>query len=83
MSAHETKKPGKPYGKTLVYGALATALYSGVFLYGDEANTLFAQGGAYAFLPIVTALVFSWAHGNFTGNFWTMLGVEASKKTRS
>jgi hypothetical protein len=26
--------------------------------------------------------MFSFIHGSFTGNFWTVLGVEASKKKK-
>jgi hypothetical protein len=36
----------------------------------------------YAFLPIITAFLFSIVHGSFTGNFWTLLGIEAAKKKK-
>jgi hypothetical protein len=45
-------------------------------------NSTFAKGGLYALLPIITAFVFSYFHGTFTGHFWTVLGVEASKKKK-
>jgi hypothetical protein len=40
------------------------------------------KGGMYAFLPIVTAFVFSYIHGTFTGHFWTVLGIEAARKKK-
>jgi hypothetical protein len=45
-------------------------------------NGHFGRGGMYAVLPIVTAFLFSFFHGAFTGHFWTVLGVEAAKKKR-
>ncbi len=36
--------------------------------------------GLRQILPIVTAFVFSYIHGSFTGHFWTVLGIEAAKK---
>ena len=43
-------------------------------------TSYFGRGGMYAVLPIVTAFLFSFIHGSFTGDFWTVLGVEAKKK---
>jgi hypothetical protein len=34
----------------------------------------------YALLPVSAAFLVSFIHGSFTGNFWTALGIEASKK---
>jgi hypothetical protein len=28
------------------------------------------------------AFVFSYFHGSFTGNFWTVLGIEAARKKK-
>ena len=60
-------------------GAVVVALYAALYVEEGLVNELFTRGGAYAVLPILTAFVFSFAHGNFTGNFWSSLGVEASK----
>ena len=80
MAQSTTRK--KPVGKLIVMGIISIALYSTLLLKQDLVNGNFAQGGLYALLPIVTAFIFSFVHGSFTGNFWTVLGVEASKKKK-
>ncbi len=68
--------------RTLLLGAVSVALYV-VLLKGQGIITeYFTRGSLYAFLPIGTAFLFSFVHGSFTGNFWTVLGVEASKKRK-
>ncbi len=74
------QKEGKPIGTMIVTGALSVALYAGLLLYQDEVNGTCARAGVYAFLPILTAFLFSFVHGTFTGRFWTVLGIEASAK---
>ena len=66
----------KPIGKTLLFGAATAALYGVVFAYSDAVLGLFTRGGAYAALPIATVFVFSFVHGSFAHNLWSMLGVE-------
>jgi hypothetical protein len=78
MAASSTRK--KPVGKMLVTGLLSIALYAILFRNQDLVSNVFTRGGLYAFLPIGTALIFSFVHGTFTGHFWTVMGVEASKK---
>lgn len=78
MAASVPKK--KPVGKLLVTGLLSTVLYALLFSNQDLVSNTFTRGGLYAFLPIGTALIFSFVHGAFTGHFWTVIGVEASKK---
>ena len=77
--AHSTTKK-KPVGAMIVMGIISLALYATLLLNQDLVNSIFVKGGLYALLPIVTAFVFSFFHGSFTGHFWTVLGVEASKK---
>ena len=77
--AHSTTKK-KPVGAMIVMGIISLALYATLLLKQDLVNSIFVKGGLYALLPIVTAFVFSFFHGSFTGHFWTVLGVEASKK---
>jgi hypothetical protein len=36
----------------------------------------------YAFAAHHTAFVFSFIHGSFTGDFWTVLGIEAARKKK-
>lgn len=70
----------KPVGKMIFMGILSVALYAVLLLKQDTINSYFGRGGIYAFLPIITAFIFLFIHGSFTGDFWTVLGVEAKKK---
>jgi len=79
-SSQGSKK--KPYGKVILFGIVVGALYTLLMTNQNVVNDYFTRGGAYAFLPIAAAFVLSFFHGNFTGNFWTLLGVEASKKKK-
>jgi hypothetical protein len=78
MATKNTRK--KPYGSMVLMGLISIGLYAALLLKQDFLNETFAKGGLYALLPIATAFLFSIVHGSFTGNFWTVLGVEASKK---
>jgi F0F1-type ATP synthase assembly protein I len=80
MAQSTTRK--KPVGKLIVMGIISIALYSTLLLKQDLINSTFVRGGMYALLPIITAFVFSYFHGSFTGHFWTMLGIEAAKKKK-
>jgi len=80
MSGSKVKR--KPYGKTISLGVISIALYAVLLLKQDLIIEYVGRGGVYAFLPIVTAFIFSFVHGTFTGNFWTVLGVEAAKRKR-
>jgi hypothetical protein len=80
MAQITTRK--KPVGAMIVMGIISIALYSTLLLKQDLINSTFAQGGWYALLPIITAFVFSYFHGGFTGHFWTVLGVEAARKKK-
>ena len=80
MTHSSTKK--KPIGKMLIMGIISIALYATLLMKQDLVNGSFARGGLYAFLPIATAFIFSFIHGSFTGNFWTVMGIEAAKKKK-
>lgn len=80
MAQSTTKK--KPVGALIVTGIISIALYATLLQKQDLVNSTFGKGGLYAFLPIITAFVFSFIHGTFTGHFWTVLGVEAAKKKK-
>jgi drug/metabolite transporter superfamily protein YnfA len=80
MASNEAKK--KPYATLILMGIVSLALYATLLLQQDLITRYFAHGGIYAFLPIATAFLFSYVHGNFTGSFWTVLGIEASKKKK-
>lgn len=70
----------KPWGKTIVFGILSAALYAGVFTFADTIAAHFAQGSYWAAGPIATVFLFSYVHGEFTGNLWSVLGIEATRK---
>lgn len=70
----------KPIGKMTITGVITIVLYASLLLNQDIINSYFGKGGVYAFLPIITAFIFSFFHGSFTSLFWTVLGVEAKKK---
>ena len=82
MASSQGKSKKKPYGLAIILGIISLALYVVLLTQQEVVNTYFTKGGMYAFLPILTAFIFSFVHGNFTGNFWTVLGVEASKKKK-
>ena len=82
MSGHNENVKKKPYGKLIIMGIISIALYAELLLNQDVINNTFGNGGIYAFLPIIAAFVFSYFHGSFTGNFWTVLGIEAAKKKK-
>lgn len=75
-----SKERKKPYFSTMFLGIVVVALYTALLTNQDTVNTYFTKGGLYAFLPIAAAFLISFVHGTFTGNFWTLLGVEAAKK---
>ncbi len=77
MAQHSLKKP---VGKMILTGVISVGLYVLLLTNQGFINSTFGKGGLYAILPIATALVFSFIHGTFTGSFWSVLGVEASKK---
>ena len=64
----------------VVFGLLTAAFYMAVFLNEGTVMKYFTKGGLYAFLPVTAAFIVSFIHGSFTGNFWSALGIEASKK---
>lgn len=80
MAPSSTKK--KPVGAMIVMGIISISLYTTLLLKQDLLNNTFAKGGWYALLPIIMAFVFSYFHGSFTGNFWTVLGIEAARKKK-
>jgi len=65
--------------RTLVFGAMAAALYAAVFTHTASITDYFTKGGAYALLPVATVFLFSYVHGSFTSSFWSALGIEGSK----
>ena len=65
--------------KTLVLALASGALYALIFSRQAVITNLFTKGGIYAALPIATAFLFSFVHGAFASNLWTVLGISAHK----
>jgi hypothetical protein len=82
MANSQGSRKKKPYGTAIIFGIRSLALYVVLLTQQEVVNEYFTKGGVYAFLPIAAAFIVSFVHGNFTGNFWTVLGVEASKKKK-
>ena len=79
---HEKVSRSKLLGKTIGLGLGAAALLAAVFTHTDTVMKYFTKGGIYAALPIATVFVFSFVHGAFASNLWSLLGIEATKKTQ-
>jgi len=75
----ESSKAGAIW-KTVGYGALSAACYAAVFTHANTVAQVFSRGGLYAALPIATVLAFSFVHGSFAHNLWSLLGIEAFKR---
>lgn len=80
MASEEGVQKQKPWGRTIGYGTIAAALYAAVFTHSDAVMHHVSRGGWYAALPIATAFVFSFVHGAFASNLWSLLGIEAARK---
>jgi hypothetical protein len=80
MAQAAVSKRNRPLGKTLIFGAGSVALYAAVFANASTITRTFSQGGWYAALPIATVFVFSYVHGSFASNLWSLLGIEARKR---
>lgn len=80
MAQDYGSKKKKPFGKMIFYGILSTALYAAVLSYQGLITAYFTRGAWYAALPIATVFAISFVHGGFTNYFWSVLGIEATKK---
>jgi hypothetical protein len=79
---HEKVSKGKIMTKVVGLGLASAALYAAVFTNSGTVMKYFTKGGFYAALPIVTVFIFSFVHGSFASNVWSLLGIEAAKKTQ-
>jgi hypothetical protein len=66
--------------KTVGYGLITAALYGSVFWNADAVMSYFTKGGFYAALPVATVFIFSFAHGAFASNLWSLMGIKPMKK---
>lgn len=64
------------YVKLGVSGVISGSLYFLLYFYEQEILASFTRTDSlYPALPIIAALIFSFAHGAFTAYFWEALGV--------
>ena len=80
MSKLAQQKRAKAARNAAIFGVITAAFYAAVFANEATVMKYFTMGGAYALLPVSAAFLVSFIHGAFTGNFWSALGIEASKK---
>jgi hypothetical protein len=80
MSKLARQKRARATKSAAVFGILTAAFYAAVFMNQGTVMEYFTKGGIYAMFPVSAAFVVSFLHGSFTGNFWTALGIEASKQ---
>jgi len=73
-----TFSPGRPWLGLAVSGVASGMCYGALFVYEKEVMAFFTRtDGWYPLLPVLTAFVFSFTHGAFTGYFWEVVGVVA------
>ena len=82
IMAQEQESRTRLVGKTVALGLGTVAIYAAVFFNTDTVMKLFTKGGLYAALPIATVFLVSFVHGAFAHNFWSCLGIEATKKVQ-
>lgn len=80
MAQTKTVRGKKLVVKTILFGALSLTMYTAFFMNSAVLMTYFTKGLYYAALPILTAFAFSFVHGAFAGNVWSLLGIEAAQK---
>ena len=74
----------KPWFALLASGGASALCYFALFAHEKEVMAAFTRtDGWYPLLPVLTAFVFSFVHGAFTGYFWEVLGVVARRAPKS
>jgi hypothetical protein len=81
MAQNYDKLKKKPVGKMIAYGIASVGLYAALLLNQSAITAVFTRGAWYAALPIATAFAISFVHGGFTNYFWSVMGIEATKKS--
>ena len=82
MAKASDNSRAKMLGKTVGLGLAAAGLYAAVFLNADTVMKYFTKGAWYAALPVATVFIFSFVHGAFASEFWSLMGIEATKKAQ-
>ena len=83
MAKESDSKGAKKIGTTVALGLAVAAMYAAVFMNVDSVMKLFTRGAWYAALPVATVFVFSFVHGAFASQLWSLLGIEAAKKVQT
>ncbi len=79
--ARETKQlRSNEIKKTIGFGLITAAIYGCVFWNADKVMSYFTKGGFYAALPVATVFLFSFVHGSFASNIWSLMGIKPMKK---
>lgn len=63
--------------KTASYGLLSLLLYTLLYLFNEPILEHSREGRWSFIIPVAIAFLFSLVHGNFTGNFWNLVGIRA------
>jgi len=82
MAKEQQVSRRKLVGKTIALGLGTAAIYAAAFWNSGTVMHYFTKGGLYAALPIATVFLVSFVHGAFAHNFWSCLGIEATKKVQ-
>ncbi len=68
---------------TFALGIISIVLYTLLYFYSVDLTHIAEDTNhghkALFFVPIVTALIFSYVHGSFTSKFWDIIGIKAKK----
>ena len=64
----------------LGFGAVSAALYGLLFTYAAPLTSLFAKGGVYCVLPVITVFIVSYFHAGFAGSVWAALGIVSAPR---
>ncbi|NJN39890.1 MAG: hypothetical protein HC807_02125 [Gammaproteobacteria bacterium] len=70
---------GRRIARLTLLGLTSAILYALLFAFEQPVLDGSARGGWYFLIPVVTAFVFSIAHGTFTSLFWDVLGIRAKR----
>jgi len=68
--------------KLFLWGIAVVALYVGLYLNETLLIRWTAQGHWTFIVPIAIAFLFSFVHGNFTGEFWDVLNIKPKLSRR-
>ncbi|CAK0740373.1 conserved hypothetical protein [Gammaproteobacteria bacterium] len=77
MASPAPSGTGSQITKTVLYGLAAAGLYALLYVFETQLLELIAQGRWHFLIPVCIAFVFSFFHGNFTAQFWDVIGIKA------